>query len=207
MFRLIELWNYNKSLKTIQEKAQRIDDKLQNHMRDNEQEFSKLPKSKDSADTIEMVVELQEKQIIGEIQSLEETFDQLTLQSEDQQLTSTTEEQRRSADISNTYIQDTVPVDYTRNKTLSEWFRGAQRGNFSRKTVDWAVIIPLIIRGAYIAIDIADKYADILARQFEEEKRETKKLLAKLRRKTKNYYNRFRRNHLKSFRDARRLSY
>ena len=191
-------------LKTIQEKAQKIDCTLQKYMCKNKQEFSKL--SEDSEDVaLQFTVKMQENQIINNIlgiekrfdQLLENGFDQLTQQGEDGQLVHITNE-HSSEVLEDTLIrfQGIVSRDYTQNKNFSEYVRGVPKRDFRLKKRDGYAIFFAVCEALSILTSIADKYMQShvkdLAIQYEEEIKKTRNQLVELRRKTENYYRKFR---------------
>ena len=114
MIKILQSWQLKqkinqdlKELKTIQEKAQEIECKLQKYMCENKQEFSKLSEdSEDVAgqfkiknffyplfgrrspddfdDVVQLTVKMQKNEIISNIQDLKQRFDQLFQNSLDQ---------------------------------------------------------------------------------------------------------------------------
>ena len=201
----IQVWNELrqnlKELTAIQEKTQKIDDKLQKYMDENEQEF---PKHLEDQEIIKGVVNYQQNEIINEIQGLEnrfnqflkKSFDQLTQQGEDRQLVPTNNEQSSEILGNNLItIQALASRSYKRNKTVSEYLRGVPKREFGREKLDRDAIFFAVLDIAKIVIVEADKwmssYVKDLAIQYEEELKKTQELLVELRKKTERYYRKF----------------
>lgn len=198
----VRIWReLNKNLKeleSIQEKAQRIDGKLQKYMEENEQVLANEDKN-----VITMLANNQKNRIINEIkdleessnQSLEKTFNQLTQQKENRQLVHIPDEQN-GKDLGNNLItiQALASRNYTRNKTVSEYLRGVPKGDFGRKRLDGSAIAEALLLILPIVAELVDEtirsHVEGLARRYEEELKKTQEFLVELREKTERYYSR-----------------
>ncbi len=149
---------------------------------------------------------MQKNEIIGNIQDLKQRFDQLfqnsldqlTQQGGDEQLVHLPNEQIGEAlgKKALTGISKVASLDFKENKTPSEYLRGVLKGDFGLKKWNGYAICLGVCVGVSILALIADGYMQShvkdLAKQCEEEWKKTQNQLGELRRKTENYYRRFR---------------